>query len=58
MSKRLERIGEIALIDRQTGNKRYLPIYVIPDRTDGKSSINTLKGWNKYAKRMNRRYEK
>ena len=58
MSKRLKRIGEIALIDRQTGNKRYLPIYVIPDRTDGKSSINTLKGWNDYAKRMNRRYKK
>ena len=58
MSKRLKRIGEIALIDRQTGKKRCLPLYAIPDRTDGKSSINTFKGLNNYTKRMNRRYKK
>ena len=52
-----ERMNAIALIDQQTGKKRYLPLYAIPDRIDGKSSINTLKGWNDYAKRMNRRYK-
>ena len=57
MSKILEKIGKVTLIDQQTGKKRCLPLYAIPDRTDGKSSINTLKGWNDYAKRMNRRYE-
>lgn len=52
-----ERMNTIALIDQQTGKKRCLPLYAIPDRIDGKSSINTLKGWNDYAKRMNRRYK-
>ena len=50
-------MNAIALIDQQTGKKRCLPLYAIPDRIDGKSSINTLKGWNDYAKRMNRRYK-
>lgn len=58
MIKILERIGKVTLIDQQTGKKRYLPLYAIPDRTDDKSSINILKGWNNYAKRMNRRYKK
>ena len=50
-------MNTIALIDQQTGKKRCLPLYAITDRIDGKSSINTLKGWNDYAKRMNRRYK-
>ena len=50
-------MNAIALIDQQTGKKLCLPLYAIPDRIDGKSSINTLEGWNDYAKRMNRRYK-